>query len=126
MTSSTLIAWVYILRCADGSFYTGSHRGPDLGVRMAQHEAGDGGDYTRRRLPVELVWSEWFGRIADAVAAERRIKGWSRAKKQALIRGDYAAINVLAKRRGGRPSSDPSRLRAPPGAPQDEGEGDIG
>lgn len=104
LTSSTLIAWVYMLRCADGSFYVGSHRGPDLGVRIVQHETGQGGDYTRRRLPVELVWSEWFGRIADAVAAERRIKGWSRAKKEALIRGDYETIKVLAKRRGGRPS----------------------
>ncbi|GGE39793.1 hypothetical protein GCM10011367_12840 [Marinicauda pacifica] len=114
-TPSTVIAWVYILRCADGSFYAGSHRGPDLARRIVQHDAGEGGAYTRRRLPVELVWSHWFGRIADAVAAERQIKGWTRAKKDALIRGDVDLIQALSRRRGGRASSDPSRPGKEPG-----------
>jgi len=98
-----MIAWVYILRCADGSYYVGSHRGDDLGARIVQHEAGFGGAYTSRRLPVKLVYSEWFGLIVDAIAAERQIKGWSRAKKEALIRGDFEALPELARRRGGRP-----------------------
>ena len=52
-----------------------------------------------RRRPVRLVYSEHFELILDAIAAERRIKGWSRAKKQALIRRDYDALPTLAKRR---------------------------
>jgi putative endonuclease len=58
------------------------------------------GGYTFKRLPVELVWSEHFLNITDAIAVERQIKGWSRAKKEALIRGDYGEIKNLAKRRG--------------------------
>lgn len=98
-----MIAWVYILRCADGSYYVGSHRGDDLGARIVQHEAGHGGAYTARRLPVALVFSEWFGLITDAIAVERQIKGWSRAKKEALIRGDFDALQAFARRRGGKP-----------------------
>ena len=97
-----MIAWVYILRCVDGSYYVGSHRGDDLGARIRQHEAGHGGAYTARRLPVQLVYSEWFGLIVDAIAAKRQIKGWSRAKKEALISGDFMALPALARRRGGR------------------------
>jgi putative endonuclease len=109
-------AWVYILLCADDSFYVGSHRGEDVAVRVAQHQAGEGGDYTRRRLPVSLAWAENFQQITDAIAMERRIKGWSRAKKEALIRGDWSEVVARAKRRGGapRPSRPASR------APQDE------
>lgn len=97
-----MIAWVYMLRCADGSYYVGSHRGDDLSARIVQHETGHGGAYTSRRLPVELVYSEWFGLIVDAIAVERQIKGWSRAKKEALIRGDFEALPELARRRGGK------------------------
>jgi len=56
------------------------------------------GGYTSRRLPIELVWSQHFLDIIDAIAVERQIKGWSRAKKEALIRGDYSTIKTLAKR----------------------------
>ena len=98
-----MIAWVYILRCADCSYYVGSHRGDDLGARIRQHDAGHGGAYTSRRLPVALVFSEWFGLITDAIAVERQIKGWSRAKKEALIRGDFDAWPAFARRRGGKP-----------------------
>jgi putative endonuclease len=55
------------------------------------------------RRAVELVWSEHFDRITDAIAAERQLKGWSRAKKEALIRGDWAMLQKLAKRRGSKP-----------------------
>ncbi|MCW5724179.1 MAG: GIY-YIG nuclease family protein [Maricaulaceae bacterium] len=98
-----MFAFVYILRCADGSYYVGSHRGDDVMTRVVQHQAGEGGDYTRRRLPVTLVYSDWFDRAEDAVAAERRLKGWSRAKKEALVRGDGAALKALSRGRTGKP-----------------------
>ena len=95
-------AWAYMLRCSDGSYYVGSHRGPDPGVRVAEHQAGEGGDYTARRRPVALVWVGDFIWITDAIAYERRVKGWSRAKKEALIKGDWEAVRRASKRRGGR------------------------
>jgi putative endonuclease len=91
-------AWVYMLECADGSFYVGSTR-DTLEARIAQHDAGVFGGYTASRRPVRLVWSEHFQRIVDAVAAERQIKGWSRAKKKALIAGDWEHLSHLARRR---------------------------
>ncbi len=92
-------AHVYMLRCADGSYYVGSAR---LGLdrRLAEHNSGTYGGYTSKRLPVVLVWSEHFLNITDAIAVERQIKGWSRTKKEALIRGDYELLRVLAKRSG--------------------------
>ncbi len=91
-------ACVYILRCADGRYYTGLTRGA-LESRIAQHNAGHFGGYTARRRPVELVWSQSVDRVADAIALERRLKLWSRAKKEALIRGDIEALKLLASRR---------------------------
>lgn len=92
-------AFVYILKCADGSYHIGSHRGSDVGVRVSEHNAGKYKDaYTFTRRPVTLVWSDWFTRFDDAVAFERRIKGWSRAKKEALICGDYEELVRQAKR----------------------------
>src|SRR5580693_7841295 len=92
-------AHVYMLRCADGSYYVGSAR---LGLerRLSEHRNGTFGGYTSKRLPVELVWSGHFLNIADAVAAERRIKGWSRAKKEALMCGDHDLLRLLARRTG--------------------------
>jgi len=91
-------AYVYMLRCADGSYYVGSATGNDLWKRMAEHETGAYRGYTFKRRPVQLVWSEYFDRITDAIAVERQIKGWSRLKKEALIRGDWDEIKRLAKR----------------------------
>jgi putative endonuclease len=90
-------AHVYMLRCADGSYYVGSAR---LGLdrRLSEHNNGSYGGYTSKRLPVVLVWSEHFLNITDAIGAERQIKGWSRTKKEALIRGDYELLRLLAKR----------------------------
>jgi len=88
-------AFVYILRCADGSYYVGSTRGT-LEVRIAQHNAGTFGGYTARRRPVTVVFQQEFDRITDAIAAERQLKGWRRAKKEALIQGDYSALPELA------------------------------
>jgi putative endonuclease len=99
-------AFVYMLRCSDNSYYVGSATGDDLGPRIAQHEAGGYPGYTFTRRPVRLVWSEHFDRITDAIAVERKIKGWSRAKKEALIKGDWSTIQQLAKRRAGRPKSE--------------------
>jgi putative endonuclease len=92
-----------MLRCADGSYYVGSATGDDLEPRILAHQTGAyPGSYTLKRRPVTLVWSEYFDRIVDAVSAERQIKGWSRAKKEALIRGDWTRIHALARRRAGR------------------------
>ncbi len=97
------MAWVYILKCADGSYYTGMSRSADLDQRVSEHEMKlSSGAYTASRLPVQLVFSEYFDLIADAIFAERRIKRWSRAKKEALIRGDWRMVQHLAKRRGGK------------------------
>jgi putative endonuclease len=90
-------AFVYILRCADGSYYCGTAR-QGLERRIAEHNSAALGGYTSTRRPVVLMYSEWFQRITDAIAAERQIKGWSRAKKEALIRGDFDALQALSKR----------------------------
>jgi putative endonuclease len=95
-------AYVYILRCADGSYYCGSaRRGSEL--RLAEHDSGYLGGYTSTRRPVVLVYSEWFDRIVDAIAAERQIKGWSRAKKEALLRGDFQSLHLLSQTAAPRP-----------------------
>jgi putative endonuclease len=98
-----------MLRCSDGSFYVGSATGDDLERRIFEHQTGAiPGSYTSKRRPVTLVWSEHFDRITDAISAERQIKGWSRAKKEALIRGDWDRIRALAKRRAGKPRIEPT------------------
>jgi putative endonuclease len=91
-------AYIYMLQCSDGSYYVGSTR-KELEQRISEHNAGTFAGYTSSRRPVTLVWSQHFANITDAIAIERQIKGWSRAKKEALIRGDYAEIQDLAKRR---------------------------
>ena len=65
---------------------------------MGEHAQGLSPGYTFTRRPVRLVFSEHYERIAEAIAAERRIKGWSRAKKEAYIRGDFSALAALSKR----------------------------
>ncbi|GAA4718261.1 GIY-YIG nuclease family protein [Sphingomonas lutea] len=95
--------WAYILRCSDGRYYTGHT--DNLERRIAEHQTGGFCDFTSRRLPVELVWSQEFTTRAEALDAERRIKPWSRAKKEALIRGDWAALSYFAKPPKERPST---------------------
>ncbi len=92
------MAYVYILRCQDESYYVGITRGT-LEQRVAQHNNGTFGGYTASRRPVELAFAEEFDRIEDAINAERRLKKWTRKKKEALIDGDYERLRVLAKRR---------------------------
>ena len=92
----------YMLRCADGSYYVGSATGNDLSPRVDQHNAGYYKGYTFSRRPVVLVWSEHFERITDGIAAERQIKGWSRGKKEALLRSDWTRVSELSRRRAGK------------------------
>ena len=96
-------AFVYMLLCRDGSYYVGSATGEDLEPRIAQHQSGVFPGYTFTRRPVKLVWSEYFPQITDAIATERKIKGWSRAKKDALVNNDWDSIVKLSKRRAGQP-----------------------
>ncbi len=86
--------YVYILLCADGSYYTGVTT--DLERRLQEHQEGaDPHAYTYTRRPVKLVWAEEVSTYEDALRLERQIKGWRRAKKEALIRGDFEALHQL-------------------------------
>jgi putative endonuclease len=86
---------MYILECADGSYYTGSTI--DLERRLWQHQNGLGAKHTAKRLPVELVYCEFFEEVSDAFYREKQIQGWSRKKKQALMAGDDNLLHQLAK-----------------------------
>ena len=110
-------AWVCMLRCADGSYYVGTTRA-SLEERMAQHQSGVFGGDTALRRPAALVCSESFDRIEDAIRAERKLKGWSRAKKEALVAGRLDDLSALAARRTAL-AAHPSRRAF--GPPQDEG-----
>jgi Predicted endonuclease containing a URI domain len=91
------MAWTYILRCGDGTYYVGSTR--DLDRRMTEHYAGMGSAYTSDRMPVELVWFMETSHIGEAYALERKLHGWSRPKREALIAGRFYLLPGLAKRR---------------------------
>ncbi len=99
--------WVYILQCADDSYYTGHT--DNLEVRIGQHQSGAFGGYTATRLPVKLVWSQECTTREEALAAELQIKGWSRKKKEAMIRGDWNEVSRLAKSKSVRASTGSSR-----------------
>ncbi len=92
--------YTYLLRCSDGSYYAGHT--DDIDLRIAQHQTGTLGGYTARRRPVTPVWSDSFMTRDEAFAAERKLKGWSRAKKEALIAGDWERVQTLARNRQGR------------------------
>ena len=88
-----------MLECSDGSYYVGVTR-RSVDERVSEHQQGLAADsYTRRRLPVVLVFSEEYARVDEAIAAERRLKGWTRAKKEAYARGDFALLSTLARRK---------------------------
>ena len=93
------MAWVYILRCSDGSYYVGSTTA--LSRRVEQHNSGTGAKYTSTRRPVELVWAMEFTSIREAYAAEKQIQNWSRAKREALIAGRLGDLPLLARGRVG-------------------------
>ena len=92
--------WVYILRCADGLYYTGHTE--NLEERILKHQTGEISGYTSTRLPITLMFSEEFPTRWEALTSELQIKGWSRRKKEALMRRDWAEISRLA--RGSHPS----------------------
>jgi putative endonuclease len=77
--------WLYILECRDGTYYTGSTN--DVERRLFEHQNGLGANYTRKRLPVRLVFCQEFSAISDAFYREQQIKNWSQEKKRALIEG---------------------------------------
>ena len=95
--------WCYILRCADGKYYTG--RTDDLERRIAQHQSGEVAGFTSERLPVTLIWCESFAARADALEQELRVKKWSRAKKEALAASDWDRVGYFAKPPAERPPS---------------------
>jgi putative endonuclease len=66
------MAWMYILECSDGTYYVGSTK--DLDFRFSEHQAGKGAQYTSRRLPVKLVYSEEYERVTDAYAREKQVQ----------------------------------------------------
>ncbi|WP_400995875.1 GIY-YIG nuclease family protein [Agromyces sp. GXQ0307] len=89
--------FMYMLRCADGTTYVGST--VDLERRLAQHSAGEGAEYTRRRLPVELIHFEEYARIDDAFTREKQVQNWSRAKRLASAAGDLDALRPASRKR---------------------------
>jgi putative endonuclease len=89
--------FMYILKCRDGTYYTGTTI--DLGKRLEEHHKGEGANYTRKKLPVKLVYFEEYSRIDDAFYREKQIQGWSRRKKIALIEGRYDDLPGLSKKR---------------------------
>jgi len=99
--------WVYILRCADDSYYTGHT--DNLELRICQHQTGTCDGYTATRHPVKLVWSQECVTREEALAAEIQIKGWSRKKKEAMMRGDWAEVSRLARSKSVHPSTSSGR-----------------
>lgn len=99
-----MAAWVYILKCGDGSYYTGCTTA--LEQRIAQHRAGTFSGYTSTRLPVEVVWCGEFQSLHDAIDYERKLKRWSRAKKEAVINGDWNRLPLLARNRQYHPAPE--------------------
>ncbi len=91
------MAWMYILECADGSYYVGSTK--NLNRRIMQHQSGKGSRYTSGRLPVKLVYGEEYDRVADAYYREKQVQNWGRAKREALIDCDYGKLPPLAKKK---------------------------
>lgn len=86
---------MYILQCADGSYYTGSTR--NLLRRIREHETGEGSKYTKKRLPVKLVYVEEFNRIDHAFYREKQVQNWGRKKKEALIKDSFEELHLLSK-----------------------------
>jgi predicted GIY-YIG superfamily endonuclease len=104
--------YVYILRCSDDSLYVGHTE--DLEVRLAAHRSRRYSRYTAKRLPVTLIFSDQFPTRDEAFAAERQIKGWSRAKKLAIARGDWSELSRLSQRQTPQPAG--YRPRTAPGS----------
>lgn len=90
--------WVYILKCADNSYYTGVTS--DLEGRLIKHQSSYYPEsYTHKRRPVELVFNYEFNDVNKAIAFEKQVKGWSRKKKEAIISGQWDLLPELSKNR---------------------------
>jgi putative endonuclease len=89
------MAWIYIVECTDGSFYTGSTI--DLERRLWEHNEGLGANYTRKKRPVRLVFAEESDSVEAAFRREKQVQGWSRAKKLAVIARNFEALPELSK-----------------------------
>nr|VFJ62361.1 MAG: putative endonuclease [Candidatus Kentron sp. FW] len=87
--------YMYILECGNGKFYTGSTS--NLEIRLAQHQVGEGSNFTAKHLPVRLVYCEEFERLDEAFHREKQVQNWSRKKKLALMRGEFEKLPVLAE-----------------------------
>jgi putative endonuclease len=87
--------WVYILRCVDGRYYTGHT--DDLERRIGEHQTGGYCEFTSRRRPIQLAWSQEFGTRDEALSAELIVKKWSRAKKEAFMVSDWVALSHFAR-----------------------------
>ena len=107
------MAWIYILECADGSYYTGSTI--DLERRIAEHNLGLGANFTRKHRPAKLVFAEEIASIEAAFSREKQVQGWSRAKKRALIESRWDDLAGLASRawRSARVPSSGTELPGP-------------
>ncbi|TGM01671.1 GIY-YIG nuclease family protein [Leptospira jelokensis] len=90
------MGYMYILVCSDGSYYTGSTK--YLNRRLDQHQKGEGANYTRKRLPVKLIYFEAYSRIDHAFYREKQIQGWSRKKKESLMNQDFQELKLQAKK----------------------------
>ncbi|PJZ46417.1 GIY-YIG nuclease family protein [Leptospira brenneri] len=90
------MGFMYILICSDGSYYTGSTK--YLEKRIKQHQSGKGANFTKKRLPVQLVYYEEYSRIDHAFYREKQVQGWSRKKKESLMRQDFDELSLLAKK----------------------------
>ena len=105
---------MYLLECSDGSYYTGSTK--NLERRLAQHQAAEGANHTKKRLPVKLVYYEEFQRIDEAFYREKQVQKWNRKKKEALIKGEFDQLPELAiayrDKNGASRASAPADLKA--------------
>ena len=119
------MAWMYILRCSDGSYYTGS-TDKDVEARVWEHNHDDvlSARFTRERRPVTLVYAEVHDRVDTAFAREKQVQGWSRAKKEALIEDRWEDLPELSRNRVsavGDPGAEGSCSPAPPERPDPGG-----
>ena len=87
--------YCYILLCANEKYYTGSTN--DIDRRLKEHQSGNGANFTKNNLPVQLVYCQEFERVEQAFRREKQIQGWSRAKKEAMIRSDFNELHKLAE-----------------------------
>jgi predicted GIY-YIG superfamily endonuclease len=90
-----MAAYVYLLQCADGSYYVGSTY--NIEKRLSEHLAETGAAYIRTRLPVKLLYSEEYADVGKAFLRKKQLQGWSRAKREALIAGDFEKLKCLSR-----------------------------